>query len=161
MRFRKRPVEVEAWEFPGAANGKGDPLIDAPDWVRLDERVTYSYLAGGPRLRGRLFIKTLEGEMAADAGDWIVRGIKGELYPVKPDIFAETYELIEPSPPAEPAPDGGATLLSDDDAQLVTDEKLLAMGEGVPSACQGSALPDERETDDQPTRPSPRLLINF
>ncbi len=40
-------------------------------------------------------LETLEGEMSASPGDWIVRGIKGEFYPVKPEIFAETYEVTE------------------------------------------------------------------
>lgn len=42
-----------------------------------------------------LVIRTLEGEMRADPGDWIIRGVQGEFYPCKPDIFAETYEAVE------------------------------------------------------------------
>ena len=41
------------------------------------------------------FIRTLEGTMRADMGDWIIRGVKGELYPCKPDIFEATYESAE------------------------------------------------------------------
>lgn len=41
---------------------------------------------------GNLFIATLEGEMRADKGDWIIKGVQGEVYPCKPDIFAATYE---------------------------------------------------------------------
>lgn len=51
-----------------------------------------------PVAGGGLDIKTLEGTMRADVGDWIIQGVKGELYPCKPDIFAATYEpVIEPS----------------------------------------------------------------
>lgn len=45
-----------------------------------------------------LSIQTLEGVMFASIGDWIIRGIKGEIYPCKPDIFAATYEELEPCP---------------------------------------------------------------
>ncbi|MCK5012737.1 MAG: hypothetical protein KAS66_02870 [Candidatus Omnitrophica bacterium] len=44
---------------------------------------------------GAVYINTLEGKMRADPGDWIITGIKGERYPIKPDIFEETYELVE------------------------------------------------------------------
>lgn len=40
-------------------------------------------------------IETLEGTMKADKGDWIIKGVKGELYPCKPDVFAMTYEKVE------------------------------------------------------------------
>ena len=44
----------------------------------------------------RLRIATLEGEMIASVGDWIIRGVKGEFYPCKPDVFAASYELADP-----------------------------------------------------------------
>lgn len=44
----------------------------------------------------RVKIKTLEGEMTADVGDWLITGVNGELYPCKPDIFAKTYEPADP-----------------------------------------------------------------
>lgn len=46
---------------------------------------------------GSMLIDTLEGVMRADPGDWIIRGVKGELYPCKPDIFAATYDPADPS----------------------------------------------------------------
>jgi hypothetical protein len=51
---------------------------------------------------GLLSINTLEGKMWASEGDWIIRGVKGEFYPCKPDIFAATYEPATPQPPAPP-----------------------------------------------------------
>jgi hypothetical protein len=48
-------------------------------------------------LSGALIIHTLEGAMTASVGDWIIRGVKGEFYPCKPDIFEATYEPVEPS----------------------------------------------------------------
>ena len=82
-RWRKKPVEVEARQ-----------LIDN---LRNHTAVaTWITVNGGavdvPFAEPCLFIETLEGRMRADIGDWIIRGVKGEFYPCKPDIFAATYE---------------------------------------------------------------------
>lgn len=84
-KFRKKPVVIEAHRW--------DPNEHAslwPDW--LDK----ASVAGKVQLAGahtdNLRIDTLEGQMVASAGDWIIRGVKGELYPCKPDIFAATHE---------------------------------------------------------------------
>lgn len=81
--FRKQPVIIEAYQFlPGSG-----PLLNA--W--LDSHgVDYHYNRGG-----KLVLPTLEGPMEASPKDWIIRGIKGEFYPCKPDIFEETYEEVE------------------------------------------------------------------
>lgn len=81
-RFRKKPVVIDAWKFDGTFKS-ALPLIKlgAPD----------VHFAGAEH-DGVLQIDTLEGQMTASAGDWIIRGVKGELYPCKPDIFAATYE---------------------------------------------------------------------
>lgn len=102
-RFRKRPIVIDAWQFKDHAG------FDAwaPDWLTDRERVF-----GRPRpgdvmkelspidVQEWLAIHTLEGRMIAAAGDWIIRGVKGEIYPCKPDIFTETYE---PAPAVKPA----------------------------------------------------------
>ena len=80
-RYRKRPVEVEAVQWDGQNRAEikafvGDALDDA--WS----------------VGGYCFINTLEGRMNAAPGDWIIRGVQGEVYPVKPDIFEETYEPV-------------------------------------------------------------------
>lgn len=83
MKYRKKPVVIEAmqwtgdnindiWEWVGAGAIYG-PTEANPDWLR---------------------IITMEGEMRADLYDWIIRGVKGELYPCKPDIFDATYEPV-------------------------------------------------------------------
>jgi len=81
MRFRKKPVVIEAFQW----------TIDAmPDWFReksKDYRIDVQ--------TGSLFIATLEGIHEAKAGDFIIKGIQGEFYPCKPDIFKETYEPVE------------------------------------------------------------------
>jgi hypothetical protein len=82
MKFRKKPVEIEAVQIT-------DSTFDAP-------HPNEEHIPGvvyDPRSRCA-FIKTLEGTMRADMGDWIIRGVKGELYPCKPDIFAATYEPV-------------------------------------------------------------------
>ena len=56
----------------------------------------------GDRRPFGLLIETLEGEMLADPGDWIIRGVKGEFYPCKPDIFEATYEAVTDQPKEKP-----------------------------------------------------------
>jgi hypothetical protein len=82
MKFRKKPVVIEAFQFQQPTS-----VDDAPEW--LIEAVTRgAYLVVDDVAR----ISTLEGVMTAQPGDWIIRGVKGEIYPCKPDIFAATYE---------------------------------------------------------------------
>ena len=78
-KYRKKPVVIEAVQFTGA-NWAEIQAFAGMD-VQLDDIAVL------------LKIPTLEGVMQADKGDWIIRGIKGELYPCKPDIFAATYEF--------------------------------------------------------------------
>ena len=81
-RFRKKPVVIEAMQF----------TID--NFEEVAEFMADSVDCCSMRL-GVLYIDTLEGEMRADDGDWIIKGVKGEFYPCKPDIFAATYEPVE------------------------------------------------------------------
>ncbi len=82
MKFRKRPVAIEAFQF---RSGEQDGSVAA------------DVAAGNVRYPedGTMLIRTLEGEMIARSGDWVIRGVKGELHPCKPDIFEETYEPAE------------------------------------------------------------------
>lgn len=79
--FRKLPVVVEAFQFSGAE-------IDGPAWAV--EAAEYGVIKLSA---GVVAISTLNGILTADPGDWIVRGAEGEIYPVKGDIFAATYEV--------------------------------------------------------------------
>jgi hypothetical protein len=81
-RYRKKPVEIEA------ARVTYDNAEEIADWCGAKVHGTS---AGRPLL----LIDTLEGVMRGDEGDWIIRGVKGEFYPCKPDIFAATYEPVE------------------------------------------------------------------
>lgn len=78
-KYRKKPVVIEAMQ----------------NTVGMAETISTWMKSHGvsPKWDGAAFtIPTLEGEMRADRGDWIIRGVKGEFYPCKPDIFAATYE---------------------------------------------------------------------
>ena len=87
-RYRKKPVVIEAVQF----TGKNAQAL--AEW--MDRGVGTSRSPLGVELN----IPTLEGVMIASVGDWIIRGVKGELYPCKPDIFEATYEPA-PSPGSE------------------------------------------------------------
>lgn len=82
MRYRKKTLEIEAWRYGEEAT---------PEWGHV------AFESGVLRLTpdGEAKVRTLEGSMTARKGDYIVKGIKGELYPVKPDIFEATYESVD------------------------------------------------------------------
>lgn len=88
MKFRKKPVVIEAIQF----NGFG---ID-DNWTS-EERAVFMKGAEIYRDNNDLIIHTREGDMRASVGDWIIKGIAGEFYPCKPDIFEKTYEALVPS----------------------------------------------------------------
>lgn len=94
--YRKKPVVIEAWQ------NKSNDVELWPAWLDAamkDGTVTAVLTMEG---EGTVFvIDTLEGEMIAKSGDWIIRGVKGELYPCKPDIFEATYEAVEDRPTGE------------------------------------------------------------
>ena len=81
-RFRKKPVEVQAIQWHRSKN---------TDEVRA---ILGEHFTASPDHLGKLGIWTLEGVMWADDGDWIIVGVKGEVYLCKPDIFAATYESV-------------------------------------------------------------------
>lgn len=86
MKARKKPIEVECIQWTG--NNENEIM-------NFCGRNAY-YLCGFTYENNNweLYIKTLEGDMKADPGDYIIKGVHGEYYPCKPDIFAETYEVI-------------------------------------------------------------------
>lgn len=89
-RFRKRPVEVDAFLWTGDIEQAEDPV-----WIceAIADGNVYFESEGSSHIQ--MAIKTLEGTMLANLGDWIIRGTKGEIYPCKPEIFAEIYEPVE------------------------------------------------------------------
>jgi hypothetical protein len=89
--FRKKPVVIEAFQWKGFVE-VFKPWIDALDGV------PFTIVDSGTSQCG-IEIDTLEGKMTARPSDWIIKGVNGEFYPCKPDIFAATYEPAEPRPP--------------------------------------------------------------
>ena len=85
MKFRKKPVIVEAYQYTGL-----NPRIHAEASEFVGSVLEVRDHDGKPCL----VIPTLEGEHIASPGDWIIRGVQGEHYPCKPDIFAATYEKV-------------------------------------------------------------------
>jgi hypothetical protein len=92
--YRKKPVVVETMQWDGAVS-TATAIID---WV-LAHGGTARYRNEGTF--SALRIDTLEGTMTAVPGDWIIKGVQGEFYPCKPDIFAATYELVTDAATAE------------------------------------------------------------
>lgn len=90
MKFRKKPVVIEAWQV---ATYDERTRVLPPMW--LVSAITCSPPTVVPHPDGPIDIHTLEGTMTAMVGDWIIKGVKGELYPCKPDIFEATYEPVE------------------------------------------------------------------
>ena len=83
MKYRKKPVEINAVQVGSI------PYKTLAAWC------------GGSPLKGDrgkcigIIIPTLEGNMRADVGDWVIQGVQGEFYPCKPDIFEATYEPVD------------------------------------------------------------------
>lgn len=85
MKYRKKPV-----------------VIDAVEWTGANHLITETFMAGSgayidysERKLGVIKIPTLEGTMDGTVGDYIIKGVQGEFYPCKPDIFNQTYEPVE------------------------------------------------------------------
>lgn len=92
-KYRKRPVVIEAFKLEVRE-------LNWPQWAHdaLTENTIISHNTGkwsSPSEKTYLIIKTLEGTMKASLGDYVIRGVKGEIYPCKPDIFEMTYEKVD------------------------------------------------------------------
>lgn len=99
-KYRKKPVVIEARQWPGIAmpspTGMGDAvdrMMAFEDWLKPHAKKAKRWPF---KYRGdKLIIPTLEGDMQASQGDWIIVGVQGEIYPCKPDVFDATYEPAE------------------------------------------------------------------
>lgn len=87
MKFRKKPVVIEAFQYS---------VDEIPEWAlkALDDGRIEDFSPDHGHF-GNLEIKTLEGDHLARPGDYIIKGVNGELYPCKPDIFAKTYDKVD------------------------------------------------------------------
>ncbi|PCF50112.1 hypothetical protein [Staphylococcus delphini] len=85
-KAKKKPVAIDFIQFTGIESAEA-----IEEWTY--NNVVYTVTNHKPKMK----VRTLEGIMTAELGDYIVKGIKGEFYPVKPDIFKKTYEILEAS----------------------------------------------------------------
>ena len=85
-RYRKRPVEIEAYHW--LPNGTGKMPLWFLEAIK-DKKIHYYTDNQG------LKIDTLEGTMTAVAGDWIIKGVRGEIYPCNPEVFDATYDPVD------------------------------------------------------------------
>lgn len=87
MYYQKKPLIIEAFQWTG-----GPDQTEDPEWIVDAIRAGTVYFTDIPD--PHLCIKTLEGDMTASVGDYIIRGIHGEIYPCKPEIFEQSYDLL-------------------------------------------------------------------
>lgn len=88
-KFRKKPVVIAAMQW----DGTDEQAVEVVEWTAYI--ASFDPKTAGPGDSGLLEIDTSAGTMTASPGDWIIRGVKGEIYPCKPDIFEATYETME------------------------------------------------------------------
>jgi len=90
MKFRKKPIIIEAFQWTGREDQKEDP-----EWICNAIEIGNVWFKNNGTPDVLMMIKTLEGTMTASLGDYIIKGINNELYPCKPDIFEKTYDKVE------------------------------------------------------------------
>ncbi len=96
-KFRKKPVAVDAYQMTMEAAHQHPSKW--PDWLQVAWRKAPSfpgamYMVDAEANDDRYWLRTLEGGFSVDWDDWIIKGIQGELYPCKPDIFEATYDEV-------------------------------------------------------------------
>ena len=91
MEYRKKPVVIEAVQWTGGDHRTVAEFLGHPhdEYLKSEGK---NFCIDHTKVKGGLIIKTLEGEHVATIGDWIIKSVKGEFYPCKPDIFKTTYE---------------------------------------------------------------------
>lgn len=91
-KYRKKPVIIEAWQF----TKENFTRSNEPNWLKeaiMNKKIILWSQYGGDVIEGE--ISTLEGTMTVLENDYIIKGVAGEFYPCKPDIFEKIYELVE------------------------------------------------------------------
>ncbi len=102
-KYKTKLTEVEAFQYCGHLRDYWGRLrdldggLETPKWaIEAFEDGTLMYTSSSPSQIPRdLYVKTLEGDMYAKVGDYIIKGVNGELFPCKPDIFEKTYEKVD------------------------------------------------------------------
>ena len=86
-KYRKKPIVIEAIKVQNSCSE------DITKFFGKEQEEKYGYIDNNDKFE--IWINTLEGIMTASYGDYIIKGIQGEFYPCKPDVFEKTYELVE------------------------------------------------------------------
>jgi hypothetical protein len=99
-KYRKKPVVIEAVKWDGlniveVYNFLEDKNEISPAYVSASGKNFYIKFDNGTCRQGSLMIETLEGDMKANVGDYIIKGVNGEFYPCKPDVFFKSYKKVE------------------------------------------------------------------
>lgn len=89
MKYIKKPIVIEAVQWDGSNRREVFEFCNKGLYPEMNSNAFHDGCV--------LVIRTLEGEMIASIGDWIIKGVNGEFYPCKPDIFEKTYESVEVS----------------------------------------------------------------
>jgi hypothetical protein len=141
MKFRKKPVVIEAFQMTEARRADN---ADWPQWLHMAWQLPNAtggavYPENFPHSDGsdRLQIQTLEGIMTVEWNDWIIRGVSGELYPCKPDIFAKTYDVVDETVGHVTLESryraALATLVGVTDVKELTDMEVIVRLSGIPA----------------------------
>ena len=93
MRYKKKPVVIDAVQFNGRNVGEIVVFIGKKLKTRVFSETAYEAGVAAPLFE--IDIETLEGVMTASPNDYIIKGVRGEFYPCKPDVFEQTYEKAE------------------------------------------------------------------
>lgn len=94
-KFVKKPVEIEAIQLTKDNIIEVFNFLDDTNYEKIKSKLELDEMVYGIKEQGYIGISTLEGYMKASFGDYIIKGVKGEFYPCKPDIFKETYEEMK------------------------------------------------------------------
>ena len=95
MKYRKKPAVVEAIQWNGTNHREMFDFLT--NYEKTNDFISTSgenFYIDHEKVKGGLIIKTLEDEHIATIGDYIIKGVAGEFYPCKPDIFEKTYEMV-------------------------------------------------------------------
>jgi len=93
VKYKKLPIVIDAFQYGIDEMPKwmqyyfDNNMVENEDYTRMIANTTFEHK--------RLLIKTLEGVMKAEIGDYVIKGVENELYPCDPDIFRQTYEIAE------------------------------------------------------------------
>ncbi len=143
LKYRKKPVVIEA-EHLSSLNGQR-----LTDWINENggtARHIHPPAIDGEIRGGRIEIETLEGVMTANIGDWVIRGVAGEFYPCRNDIFQQTYTPESAEPELSPEHRIGAAQLRVMAAQRAADEAQHALKNAERDAAR-AALDAQREIE--------------